>query len=225
MKKYIIIMLSFLGLFFINVGIVSADNKISSKITATQIEEINKRIQEADIPIDHREELFSAYKNFTDYVIYIPRTEFFGDSRDVRLYLYTRSSDDPDGLTADLGPDSGNVYSYITEYMQYDLKYDEGNKKWYWHTWGDYPNPGSMVVFDGYIFNSTETITANLDNEEIFFPQRSPLDLILGVTKSRMEQTMFQLYQNFLPYGIILLASWVSLGILYKVLRTYLVVS
>lgn len=221
MKKYIIIMLSFLGLFFINVGIVSADDKISSKITATQIEQINKRIQEAGLPIDHREELFSAYKNFTDYVIYIPRTEFYGDSRDVQLFLYTRSSDDPDGLTANRGSDSGEVYSYTTEYMQYDLKYDKDNKKWYWHTWGDYPSPNSMVVFNGYIINSTETITANLDNEQIFFPQRSPLDLAWGVTKMRIQQTMFQLYQNFLPYGIILLASWISLIILVKVLSLF----
>lgn len=221
MKKYIIIILSFLGLLFINVGIVSADDKISSKLTATQLEQINNRIKEAGIPIDHREELFSNYKEFTDYVIYIPRTEFYGKSRNVKLFLYTRSSNDPDGLTADHGSDSGNVYSYATEYMQYDLTYDKSKKKWYWYTIGDYPHGTSMVVFDGYILNSTETITANLDNEEIFFPQRSPLDLAWGVTKMRVQQTMYQLWQNLVPYGIILLASWISLIILVKVLSVF----
>jgi hypothetical protein len=219
MKKYIIIMLSFLGLLFINVGIVSADDKISSKLTATQIEEINKRVQEAGLPIDHREELFSNYKNFTDYVIYIPRSEFYGDSREVKLVLYTRSKNDPDGWSGEEFLDTD-----VTEYMQYELKYDEDNKKWYWHTWGDYPSPNSMVGIDGYIINATETIAKNIDTEQTFFPQRSPLDLAWGVTKMEIQQKIFQLWQNLVPYGIILLASWVSWVILYKVLRPYLAV-
>ncbi len=217
MKKYIIIMLSFLGLLFINVGIVSADDKISSKLTSTQIEEINKRVKEAGLPIDHREELFSNYKGWTDYVIYIPRSEFYGNSREVRLVLYTRSKDDPEGWSGESWLDTD-----VTEYMGYDLKYDKKNKKWYWFTYGDYPHPNTMVGIDGYIINATETITKNIDDDITFFPQRSPLDLAWGVTKMEIQQTMFQLWQNLVPYGIILLASWVSLGILYKVLRTYL---
>lgn len=219
MKKYIVIMLSFLGLLFINVGIVSADDKISSKITATQIEEINKRVQEAGLPVDHREELFSNYKNFTDYVIFIPRSEFYGDTRNVQMYLYTRSKDDPDGWSGESWLDTD-----ATEYMQYDLKYDEDKKKWYWFTYGDYPGPTSMVGVTGYIINATETITKNIDDDITFFPQRSPLDLAWGVTKMRIQQTMFQLWQNLVPYGIILLASWVSWVIFYKVLRPYLAV-
>lgn len=216
MKKYIIIMLSFLGLLFINVGIVSADDKISSKLTATQIEEINKAVQEAGLPIDHREELFSNYKNFTDYVIFIPNSEFYGDTRNVQMFLYTRSKDDPDGWSGKSWLDTD-----VTEYMQYDLKYDEDKKKWYWFTYGDYPHPANMVGVTGYIINATETITKNIDDETTFFPQRSPLDLAWGVTKMRIQQTMFQLWQNLVPYGIILLASWISLIILVKVLSVF----
>lgn len=215
MKKYIIILLSFLGLFFINVGIVSADDKVSSMLTTTEIKQINDRIKKAGLPIDHREELFSAYKNFTDYVIYIPESEFRYDKQ-VKLVLYTRRKDDPDGW-------SGTEYldTDASEYMQYDLKYDEDEKKWYWHTWGDYPGPTSMVGIDGYIISSTEPITKALDNEYVFFQPRSPLELILEVAKARIQQMMFQLWQNLVPYGIILLASWISLIILVKVLSVF----
>ncbi|MFZ1758856.1 MAG: hypothetical protein WAT96_07390, partial [Streptococcus suis] len=69
MKKYIIILLSFLGLFFINVDIVSASAKtISSKLTATQVQKIKDRIKQAGIPIDHRDTIEGDYKDFTDYV-------------------------------------------------------------------------------------------------------------------------------------------------------------
>lgn len=221
MKKYIIIMLSFLGLLFINVGIVSADDNISSKLTATQIEEIKNRIKEAGILIDHRDNIVGNYKDFTDYVIYIKKGDL-GSSNKVTLTLYTKK---PGGEQGWDGDGSFNLMSWDVEKSQdYWLEFDEATQKWKWKTDFDFAWSTGSIGIDGYIFSSTEFIEKTVDTENVFFQLGSPLESILGVARTRMGQMTLQLWQNLVPYGIILLASLVSLGILYKVLRTYLAV-
>lgn len=222
MKKYIIIMLSFLGLLFINVGIVSADDKISSKLTATQIQEIKNRIKEAGIPIDHRDTIEGDYKSFTDYVIYIKKADL-GSSNKVTLDLYTKKPGGEQGW--DGSSDSYSLMSWdVEEHMEYWLEFDEATQKWKWETDWSMPWDTGSIGLQGYVFSSTETVKGNVDGENIFFQLGSPLELILEVTRARMGQMTLQFWQNLVPYGIILLASWVSWVILYKVLRPYLAV-
>ena len=222
MKKYIIIMLSFLGLFFINVGIVSADGNISSKLTDSQVQEIKNRIKEAGIPIDHRDTIEGDYKDFTDYVIYIKKDDL-GSSNKVTLTLYTKIPGGEQGWEG--SSDSYSLMSFdVIEFQDYWLEFDEATQKWKWKTDMDMPWADGAIGIQGYVFSSTETVKENVDGENIFFQLGSPLESALEVTKMAIQQKMIQLWQNLVPYGIILLASWVSLGILYKVLRTYLAV-
>lgn len=178
MKKYIIIILSFLGLLFINVGIVSADGNVSSRLTEAQVKEIKNRIKEAGFPINHRDDLFSKYKGWTDYIIFlsgqdpstIPNPTIWDE---VQLRLYTRYSKDVDGWQLYKGRNYLSLVTEVKAFTGYYLRYDEEKKKWRWYdTNGLSPTTfanGSELFAIGYIFYSTETVPETIDNEFIFF--------------------------------------------------------
>lgn len=168
MKKYIIIILSFLGLLFVNVGIVSANGTASSKLTATEVEEIRDRIKEAGLPINNRDNFSKDYKDWTDYVIFIPASRL-GIDNNVHMVLYTRSSNDIDGWQVN---GSGSIITQATTSKYYYLKYDTF-KKWYWDDLGRAPIKWDKPVenlTNGYIFYATERVTQTIDNGSTFFP-------------------------------------------------------
>ncbi|MFZ1758849.1 MAG: hypothetical protein WAT96_07355, partial [Streptococcus suis] len=192
---------------------------ISSKLTATQVQKIKDRIKQAGIPIDHRDTIEGDYKDFTDYVIYIKKDDL-GSSNTVTLTLYTKKPGGEQGWYG--SSDSYSLMSFdVKESQDYWLEFDKVTQKWKWKTNMNMPWATGSIGLQGYVFSSTETVKENVDGENVFFQLGSPLELILEVTRARMVQMTLQFWQNLVPYGIILLASWISLIILVKVLSVF----